>query len=180
MPDDPDDNALGHTSDRRPRLLWVARGLFVGSILLLGALTVIHVGDTVGRTLFALVFVIMIAAFVCGAVARRSTEADARHPGAAKRRGFRIALIVVLCVALAGLAALPLVPMGARLALLPAVGVLVVVGLVLQVFAQPTRRESGQTDLSKPSPRARVGLAFLVMLVLMIVLPVVQHAVSGS
>jgi hypothetical protein len=165
----------GLGSVTRPRLMWVARGLFVASLALLVALAVVHVSDAVGRALFGLVFVIMLAGFLCGVAARRGGTSQ---PTTTRRQRHRTASVVLISVVFLGLAGLPLVPRGFRLVLLPINLLVMVTALVFLLLAQPTREESHQTDLSKPSPRGRIGLALLVMFALMIGLQMVQHALS--
>jgi uncharacterized membrane-anchored protein len=169
------EHPYGLGSVTRPRLMWVARGLFVASLALLLGLTVAHVSDAVGRALFGLVFVIMLAGFLCGVLARQG--GPSQHTSTRRQR-YRTASVVLISVVFLGLAGLPLVPRSFRLVLLPIIMLVMVAAFVFVFLAQPTREESQLTDLSKPSPRGRIGLALLVTFALMIGIQMVQHALS--
>jgi hypothetical protein len=169
------EHPYGPGSVTRPRLMWVARGLFVAPLPLLFGLTLLHVSDAVARALFGLVFVIMLAGFLCGVAARRGGTSQ---PTTTRRQRYRTASVVLISVVFLGLAGLPIVPRAFRLVLLPILLLVLVAVFAFLLLAQPTREESHQTDLSKPSPRGRIGLALLVMFALMIGIQMVQHALS--
>jgi peptidoglycan/LPS O-acetylase OafA/YrhL len=93
-----------------------------------------------------------------------------------RRRRLRIASLVCGGLVFCAFAALFFVPRSDRFTLLNVtVTPLLVLGIVLLVLSQPTRLESGQTDLSRPSPRGRIGVSFLVLTVLFVALLVIQH-----
>jgi peptidoglycan/LPS O-acetylase OafA/YrhL len=93
-----------------------------------------------------------------------------------RRQRYRVATLVCCGFALCVFVAMLFAPRSERFPIvLIVVTPLAVAAIVLGVLAQPTRVESGQGDLSHPSPRGRAGIAFLVFTVLFVVLTAIQH-----
>lgn len=97
-----------------------------------------------------------------------------------KRRRYRAAGLACGVLFVCAFVGMLFAPRTARIGILlfgltPIVAAMV----VLLVLSQPTRAESGQTDLSKPSPRGRIGLMFLAFVVLTFILDMIRHH-SGS
>jgi hypothetical protein len=174
-------HTFGWGPTERPGYLWAGRVLFVLFFVLLVGLSFVQVSDGVGRSLLSLSFVLLFASLICLLMAGRPGEPayGSRRTGAEVRRGrFRTAALSAMAAAVAAMALTPLVPARARVALLPMIGLFVIVGCVLLVFAQPTRSESDQTDLGKPSPRGRLGIGLLLMITLLVASSMVEHALS--